>query len=74
MQVQSKKEELLANIAELEVQYAQLRAETLTLWERHIRLTRTLPPDLLQVNFTIEIFRPGPRKRDNHANRALRLC
>ena len=53
MLVQSKKEELLANVAELEAQYVQLRAMVVTLWERHISLTRALPPDLLRVSSTI---------------------
>ena len=71
MQVQSKKEELLANVAELEAQYIQLRAVVVTLWERHISLTRALPPDLLRVSSTIEVVSLG-NARGNHASCALR--
>jgi hypothetical protein len=55
MHVQSKKEELLTSIAELEAQYAQLRAEVLMMWDCHISITRALPPDLLRVSFATAI-------------------
>ena len=69
MQVQSKKEELVARIAELEAECVQLRAMVVMLWERHISLTRALPPDLLRVSFTKDLITLG-----NVRYKACKLC